>query len=66
MRTKDVARNLQLQECAQYLIDSERDDFNQYVLDGNDPKCHIYSVAYIALHSETEFDELVRELQAVS
>lgn len=57
---------LKLQACAIYLVDSERDDFEQYVLDGGAPKSHIFADAYVALYGTNQFRTLVRELQGVS
>jgi hypothetical protein len=54
---------LRLNECAQYLIDSERDDFYEYVFNGEDPINHVFSVAYIALHGESDFETLVKNLK---
>jgi hypothetical protein len=56
MKRSDMLR---LSECAQYLVDTERDDFENYVLEGNDPFCHIFSTAYIALHGLSQFETLV-------
>jgi hypothetical protein len=50
-------------ECAQYLVESEWDDFKNYVSEGNDPFCHIYSTAYIALHGEGDFETLLGTME---
>ena len=51
-----------LNECADYILEHEMVDFEEYVEGGSDPYCHIYSVAYIALHGEKDFQALVEEI----
>ena len=62
LEKRRVAR--QLQACARYLVDSERDDFYQYVSEGNDPNKHIFKSAYVALNGTDQFKALVQQLQA--
>jgi hypothetical protein len=54
-----------LLECAQYIIDSEGDDFFQYVLDEtNDPLSQIYATAYIALYGRDLFEIHLAEIRS--
>jgi hypothetical protein len=63
----DISR---LQECAEYLLDHEAQDFETFCNEGNEIYSHIFSVAYIALHGEKDFlrycieMELLTEAQA--
>ena len=60
MKRSKVRRDASLTACAQYLIDSEWDDFKEYVLDGNDPYQHIYSSAFIALNGQSQFETMLK------
>jgi hypothetical protein len=57
-------RIVMAQECSQYIVDSERDDFEDYVLNENDPERHIFSTAYRSLYGTRRFNTLVRELKS--
>lgn len=65
MGQSDESRNEKLVQCAQYIIDSEGDDFFQYVLnEDGDPSSQIYAVAYIALYGWSQFYTHLAEIRS--
>jgi hypothetical protein len=52
-----------LEECAIYILDSERDDFENQIKEGSDPNWHIYATAYVALYGKSQFEALVKEIR---
>jgi hypothetical protein len=51
-----------LNECADYVLEHEWSDFEEFCTEGNDPFAHIYSVAFIALHGERAFDKQLKDM----
>jgi hypothetical protein len=64
MEAKKI-NDLRLRECAQYILDHELRDFEEYCLeDDNDPSSHIYAVAYLALYGLYDFESLVHKIKS--
>lgn len=53
-----------LTDVAYYILDTEFDDFKDWVLyDAVDPRHHVYAMAYVALHGEHNFETHLRSLE---
>lgn len=53
-----------LEECARYIIEFERDHFEDFVLDGGEGiDRHIFAIAYIAMYGDAALWMLVGELK---
>ena len=51
-----------LNECADYILESEWESFESYCAEGNDPFGHIYSTAYLAVHGSQAFEVQLKEM----
>ena len=55
---------IRLRECATYLIESEWDNFKEYVLEGNDPERHIYYAAHLSLHGMSHLETVIDRIES--
>lgn len=53
-----------LDQCVKYILESEQDDFETYVSQGNAPDKHIYASAYVAVYGLNAYQKMTRELVA--
>lgn len=51
-----------LVQCAEYVTahDSDWDEFEEYVSEGNDPKGHVYYCACFALYGKSHCEKMVK------